>query len=303
MSLVVVGNVTEDIVFRLPRLPVPGETLIATERLSDIGGKGLNQAIIAARAGMRVRLVAPVGDDAAGRRARSLVRGEPLEALLIGKDGPTDQSIIAVAAGGENTIISSAFAAGALTVADVTGALGGMTAQDQLLMQGNLSQETTLGLLQLARAAGARTIVNPSPIRWDYDALLPWIDLLILNEPELAALSQCPDLATGITALATKGVGQIIVTRGARGSVLAEGNQHLHVPARPVTVVDTAGAGDTFCGTYIAALGRGKSSEAALHAATAAAAITIGRSGTWSAFPSQAQLSAILGDADKGPQS
>lgn len=299
MSLIVVGNVTEDIIFRLPRLPQLGETVIASERLSDIGGKGLNQAIIAARAGMQVRLVAPVGDDAAGRRARALIRDEPLEAQLIAKDGPTDQSIIAVAEGGENTIISSAFAASSLTIADVIGALGGMAAKDWLLMQGNLSQEITLGLLRLARAAGLRTIVNASPIRWDYSVLLPWIDLLILNEPELGALSQRCGLASGIATLIDSGVGQIIVTLGARGSVFAEGDQRLDAPAQSATVVDTAGAGDTFCGTYLAALARGKTPKASLHAAAAAAAITIGRSGTWSAFPSQEQLSAILSDDEE----
>lgn len=294
MTLFVVGNVTEDLIFGLDRLPADGETLIAANRISDIGGKGFNQALIAARSGIAVRLIAPVGRDDAGRRARLLAAAKPFEAVLIDKDTPTDQSLIAVALSGENFIISSAFAARALTVAEVIAAVGDAAPGDQLLLQGNLSQDTTIGMLEWARGLGIRTTVNPSPVQWDYRPLWSLIDRLILNVPELATLSGEVDVENGISALASLGVDEIIVTKGAGGAVMDVGGTRWSVPAAPVSVVDTAGAGDTFCAALLAALQRGYAPPMAMQIAARAAAITIGRSGTWSSFPAIDELTAIF---------
>lgn len=294
MTLFVIGNVTEDIVFGLPRLPEEGETLIADSRISDIGGKGLNQALIASRCGMPVHLIAPVGRDEAGERTRAIVEAEPFEATLIDKEGPTDQSIIAVANSGENHIISSAFAASALTDDDVVKTAKGAGTKDQILMQGNLSQKTTLALLGWARDRGIETTINPSPIQWAYGQMWPLIDRLILNSHELEALSGHVDLEEGIGKLTSKGVREIIVTRGADGAVFASGQVRHRVAAAPACVVDTAGAGDTFCGVFVAALYKGHDHAAAMKIAARAAAITIGRNGTWSAFPSVAELSGLF---------
>jgi len=294
MTLFVVGNVTEDIVFVLPHLPAHGETLIAESRLSDIGGKGLNQALIAGRCGMKVRLIAPIGRDEAGRRARKIVAAEPLDAAFVEKDGPTDQSIISVGRNGDNHIISTAFAASALTEDDVMSAAPDAGPGDHLLMQGNLSLETTGAVLQWARARGIGTTVNPSPIRWDYGRLWPLIDRVVLNRSELVALSGQDDLDGGVEALASRGAGEIIVTLGADGAVCSSGRHRHVVAAAPARVVDTAGAGDTFCGVFIAARDRGYDRPAALETAARAAAITIARSGTFSAFPSTQELAALF---------
>lgn len=294
MTLFVVGNVTEDIVFGLPRLPDDGETLIADNRIVDMGGKGLNQALIAARAGMTVRLVTAIGRDEAGRRARDLIAAEPLDAVLIEKDTPTDQSIIAVAQSGENHIISSAFSATALTAAEVVAVIDDAVAGDQLLMQGNLGHATTHDLLQWARHRGVRTTINPSPIRWDYGRIWPLVDCVILNRTELHTLTGCIDIDDGIAVLNAWGVVESIVTLGADGAVLATGQSRFTVPAAEATVVDTAGAGDTFCGVFIAAAHRFQDPAAAMRLAARAAAITIGRSGTWSAFPNMAEITDIF---------
>lgn len=295
MTLFVVGNVTEDLLFRVPRLPTAGETLIAEDRLSDIGGKGLNQAVIAARCGMDVHLIAPVGADEAGQRARELAAAEPMRASLIEKPGPTDQSIIVVAEGGENHIISSAFAASALTVEDVATAMGDPRPGDVLLVQGNLSQAATHGVCSLARAAGLRVVLNPSPIRWDYAPLWPLVDTTILNTPEAFILSGFNEIERAALHIADQGVDEVIVTRGADGAVRWQAGVRMAMPARRVAVVDTAGAGDTFCGAYIAARYADAPPSTALACAAGAAALTIGRSGTWSAFPSAEELATILG--------
>jgi ribokinase len=272
--------------------------LIADSRISDIGGKGLNQALIAGRCDMPVRLIAPVGHDDVGRRTRALVAAEPFEAILIEKEGATDQSIIAVAYNGENHIISSAFAASALTEDDVVTVAGDAGSTDRILMQGNLSQETTFALLAWAHDRGIETTINPSPIRWAYGQMWPLIDRLVLNSHELATLSGHADLDRGLDDLASRGVREIIVTRGGDGAVFASGQVRHGVAAAPANVVDTAGAGDTFCGVFMAALHKGHDHVTAMKIAARAAAITIGRNGTWSAFPSAKELSDLFAASD-----
>jgi ribokinase len=284
---VVVGNVTEDLVFSLPRLPREGETLIASGRLADIGGKGLNQALLLARAGCAARLVAAVGADAAGRRARDLAARELPDAALVTVDAPTDQSIIYVAEGGENHIVSSAFAADALTPEAARAAMGGIGPGDAVVVQGNLSAATTHAVLSAGRAAGTWTVANPSPIRWDWWALLPLADLVIVNRTELADLAGAP---TAAAALRARGAGAVLLTLGAEGACLLDERGETRMPAAAATAVDTAGAGDTFAAAFVAARLAGLGAQAALRGAAAAAALTVSRRGTFSAFPTREEM-------------
>lgn len=294
LKLFAVGNVTEDILFRVPRLPRAGETLIAEDRRVDIGGKGLNQAIVAARCGVPVTLVAAIGKDDAGARARAIAESEPLRTKLVETDVATDQSIIAVADDGENMIISSAFSAAALTPAGVGAELKEAAAGDLLLMQGNLSLETTRHTLQTARERGLMNYLNPSPIQWSYDGIWPLVHTVIVNRDELAELTGRNDLDDGIREMLTAGVEAVLVTLGADGAQLVSADRDMHVDALPAEAIDTAGAGDTFCGAFIGATMKGHSAEYALAAAVRASAITVTRRGTHSAFPSAAQMHSIL---------
>ncbi len=218
MRVYVVGNVTEDLVFGLPRLPRPGETLIAGSRMSDLGGKGLNQALIIARSGRPTCLIAPVGNDEVAMRARALARAEIGDARLIDMGGASDQSIICVAEDGENHIVSSAFAADALSPDRVRAELSDLARSDTLVVQSNLSLETTRVALETARGAGAHTGANPPPIRWAWTDLYWMIDLLIVNRTELAELGNSKDTASSVRYLQASGVGDVVVTFGAGGA-------------------------------------------------------------------------------------
>ncbi len=291
----VIGNITEDLFFRVPRLPRDGETLIATSRLSDIGGKGMNQAVLMARAGLDVSFIAPVGSDLAGERARDLLTHEPLDARLLSVVAPTDQSIIYVAEGGENIIVSSAAAADSLTPAHAKAAAKDWASGDLLVLQGNLSYVTTSELLKLAQDRGVRTLVNPSPIRWSWNGLWGAIDTAILNREELAQVSGLQDVASGLEFLSAHGATPL-VTLGRQGARLNSCGQQYEASAAPAQVVDTAGAGDTFCAAYVASVERGASQQIALDRAARAAAITIGRPGTYSAFPSRSEFAALFAE-------
>lgn len=292
--LYVLGNITEDLLLRVPRLPADGETLIASERRADLGGKGLNQAVIAARAGMSVRLIAPVGADETAGRAEALARSERIE-FFAPKTAPTsDQSVILVDPAGRNIIVSSATAASALQPDAAREALDELSARDALIMQGNLSRATTEAALSLARDRGAPTILNPSPIQWAFDGLWPLVTTAIFNLGELIELSGASDAAAGIATLRAAGPSEIVVTLGPDGAHIATGCGTHEVGAAPATVVDTAGAGDTFAGVYIAARAHGLPAAVAGAAAARAAALTVARHGTHAAFPSAVELAAIL---------
>jgi ribokinase len=301
MTAFVIGNVTEDLLFGLPRLPRPGETLIAGRRLSDLGGKGLNQAVMLSRAGCPTCLLAPVGDDEVATRARALAEAEIGDARLLDMGGASDQSIICVAEDGENHIVSSAFAADALRPDRIRRALSDLGPGDVVVVQGNLSFETTRAALQAARLGGAATVANPSPIRWPWTELYPLVDLVIVNRAELSELGGSDDIATAVARLKAAGAREVVVTLGAKGAEFHGDDGVIRAPAVPVRTVDTAGAGDTFCGILVAARQAGLSPEAAMAAAARAAALTVGRAGTYSAFPGPSEIYNILHERAGAP--
>lgn len=294
MTVLVIGNCTVDLVFRLDRFPGPGETLLARERLMDLGGKGANQAVVSGRLGARTRLVAPLGRDPDGQFARDRLSADAIDLSgLLTVGAPTDQSVIYVRDDGENCIVSSHAAAASLSPEQATAALDGSGPGDLLLVQGNLGFETTRAALEAARRRGVGTMVNPAPIQWDFAPLWPVTDILVLNRVELEALAGTADPVRGGAALREAGVGTVIVTLGGDGAVLLDGEGVVHRPAQRVEVVDTAGAGDTFCGALAAAIQRGAGLRASLDLAMRAAALTVGRPGTGAAFPRPDEVPAL----------
>jgi ribokinase len=301
MTLYFVGNCTVDVFFMLDHFPEPGETMIASERFVDLGGKGANQAFAAHRFGLPVHLVAPIGDDADGQWARERLVAEGIggEDLII-VETPTDQSIINVVPGGENTIVSSAMAAESLTQHDVARALQALAPGDAVAVQGNLTLEATVAALTTGKAAGVMTMLNPAPVRWSADKLWPLSSIAVLNNVEARALLGTDVPETAVRLLADRGVSTAIVTLGADGAVALASGRLRRIPAIPAHAVDTAGAGDTFCGALIAALTLGFDLDASLAVAIAAAAITVTRPGTQSAFPTHAEALELIDHQKRG---
>ena len=294
MTIHVVGNCTLDLVFRVERFPEAGETILAEERLLDLGGKGANQALVAARFGASVRLVAPLGSDADGAWALARLRSEGLPADgLIKSATPTDQSIIIVVPSGENMIVSSAAAARSMTPDEATSALAGAKAGDIVMVQGNLGRATTEAALRRARERGAKTMVNPAPVQWPYRDVWPLCGVAVLNRIESRTLLGTDDPEAAVIKLRSSGVDLPVVTLGSEGAVAMDREQLLRLNAVPVKSVDTTGAGDAFCGALAAGLSRGMSARAALDLARRAAAITVMRRGTQSAFPTGAEAAAL----------
>ncbi|MGT2425362.1 PfkB family carbohydrate kinase [Amnibacterium kyonggiense] len=245
--------------------PGAGETLIGGDPATAFGGKGANQAVAAAVAGARVRMIGAVGDDAEGAAYRQRLAGFGIDVAAVRTvPGPTGRAFIAVADDGENTIIVSPGANAAVGDEDLA-ALGGIAAGDLLLLQLEVDLDVVARAVRLAVGAGARVLLNAAP--W---AELP-AGVLALADPVIANAAEAAALAASGAAPA-----ELLVTRGEAGASWGG----LTVPAgRVQQVVDTTGAGDTFCGALAAALAAGADREPAMRAASAAAAASVQRAG------------------------
>lgn len=287
--VLVLGNAGIDLGVRLPRLPVAGETLPGVGAGRAPGGKGLNQAVVAARAGAAVHLLAPLGTDAAADEIAVALAAEGFAGLDLPRlPHATDFSVLMVLPGGENCITGAGPCAAAFSVEPAAAFAAKARPGDLLLVQGNLSQEATAAAL--AAAQGARTLLNPAPLWWDPAPLLPLCRIVVANRGEAETLSGEADPARAAAWLRAAGVGLAIVTLGAEGCLAMDGAGLRRWPAQPVDVVDTTGCGDTVCGVLAAGLAAGMSLDAAIPWAQRAAAKTASRPGAFAALPTADEL-------------
>lgn len=297
MRAYVIGNVAIDETISVLSMPEAGASILGREETRDLGGKGANQAVVMGRTGLSTTLVAAVGKDFRAQTIRDQLAGEVVDAHLVGHpDRSSDFSIIFTTPDGENAIVTTTASAEALTLAEALAPLADATAGDLVVLQGNLSESVTRGILADARHRGLTTAFNPSPLRPYFAELWPLIDVAFLNKGEAESLTGSSG-ESAIQRLAEAGVAQTVLTLGGAGAILASGSQVIAtVPALATEVVDTTGAGDTFMAVALAsaALRRTRLDAPAIHHATAAAAITVSRRGTRAAFPSKADLAGIL---------
>jgi ribokinase len=286
----VLGNAMVDLGLPMARLPLPGETVVAEGVSRAPGGKGLNQAVVAARAGAQVFFQARVGRDADAAFVRGSLEAEPFADLrLLPCDEPTDLSIVMVASDGENSIVSLCRAADAMTIEDALDFVGLIQARDWLLVQGNLSLEATAAAAETARSRGGNVLFNAAPLRWPITTVLLHTDLLVVNRVEAASLSSDDDPAVAAGVLKARGAGTVVVTLGPAGCLWLDTAVH-HRAATAAQVIDSTGAGDSFCGALVAALAGDVVFDSAIAQAQAAAAIAVKRHGAFTALPSSAEL-------------
>jgi len=294
--VLVLGNATVDQIHCVERLPAPGETVLARDIVRCAGGKGLNQAVAAARTGARVTLAAPVGRDSdATFLAQSLVGEGGLETQWLACDAPTDLSSIWVAQGGENVIVSSAACARSVSHDQAMRLCEALVPGDFLLIQGNLSAGATHAAAQSAKARGALCVLNTAPIAWDMQNLLGLCDIVIANAGEAASLTA--GAADVGLALRAHGTGTGIVTLGPKGALIAGEDGQVTIPAPVVAAVDTAGAGDVFVGTLVGLLATGQPLELATRVAVAAASLSVTRRNTTPSFPTPGEIGTLLEQA------
>jgi ribokinase len=297
----VVGSCNTDLTFRAPRLPRPGETLAGVAFHTGFGGKGANQAVMAALLGAAVTMVGRVGSDLFGEQTLIHLRAEGIDTRFLARDDslPTGVAAIVVDDAGNNGIVIVPGANAALTPDDVGAAADAILTADIVLAQLETPVEATLEAFRLARQAGVRTVLNPAPAAPLPDELLRLTDLCVPNENEAEALcglsvTDAATAACAAAALASRGVRSLLVTLGERGGVLADEGGCEAVAAVPVAAVDTTGAGDAFIGALAVAWARGASLREAARQAAAVAALSVTRHGTQASFPTRAEADTWL---------
>ena len=269
----------------VPRLPLPGETLIGSDGAWAPGGKGLNQAIVAARCGVPVSFCAPLGHgDARADDIERQLKAAGIDELILPRlPHATDFSLLMVLPTGENSIVSTSACSLALKPAHVERALRDLLSHDVVLLQGNLALDMTACILDISRRQGAASIFNPAPFWPGAEKLISRCSLVIVNRVEAEQLGD-----------AIRDAKAAIVTLGADGCVLMEGGRRRSFPTQSVKAIDSTGCGDAFCGVVAAALVQGLSMDAAIATAQQAAALTATRPGAFVALPSNEELQAIL---------
>jgi ribokinase len=297
----VVGSSNIDLTFRTARLPRPGETLAGRDVQLGFGGKGANQAVMAARLGAAVAMVSRVGSDVFGEQSLHNYQKHGIDATHVRRDAdrPTGVASIIVEDTGQNCILLVPGANAGLSPDDVRAAASAIESAGALLCQLEVPIETTQEALRVARRAGVRTILNPAPAAQLDDELLRLTDLCIPNEMEAEQLTGLPvttpvEAETAARVLLMRGAGSVVVTLGEGGVLLVEREFREHVPALPVQAVDASGAGDAFIGSLAVFLVAGLRLPEAARRANVAAALSVTRPGTQASFPTRAEVDAQL---------
>lgn len=289
--ILVAGSANLDFVVRAPHIPAPGETVLGHGFQTFPGGKGANQAVACARAGgAATHMLLALGDDAFAVPIEASLHDAGVATTIVRAAGePTGTAFICLADDAENAITVAPGANARLRPDDLP-QLAGVT---HLLLQLESPIESVTAWAQRARAAGVTVVLNAAPARALPAALLAAVDVLIVNEGELAAISGVNGDVDA--ALARIAVPCVIVTLGAAGCLArsADGSA-TRQPAFAVDAVDTTAAGDTFCGVLVAALSRGAGLEAGLLEASAAAAIACTRIGAQASIPQRVAVEAFL---------
>jgi ribokinase len=298
-KVAVVGSINMDLVVRVPRFPVAGETILGGVFHTIPGGKGANQAVAARRLGAEVAMIGRVGGDAFGSvlRQNLVQEGISTERLAVDDAQATGVALITVEDSGENMIIVVPGANGQITTADIDSARPLITGADILLMQLEIPLEVVEYAAALAQAGGVTLILNAAPAQPLPPALLAQVDYLIVNEVEAALLAgtvgaRPEDAARALQAL---GAQAVVVTLGAEGSLLV-GRHGTRVVAPPFAVhaVDTTAAGDGFVGAFAVALAGGMPSAQALHWGNAAGALAVTRAGAQPSLPTRLEVDEFL---------
>ena len=300
--VIVAGSINMDVVVQAERHPRPGETVAGKSVQFFPGGKGANQAVASARHGARTEMRGAVGGDGFGEQLLAFLRDMKVNVsgVTVCASEASGTALIVVDDRGENTIVVVPGANGQLAPADSQRV--DLQKGDVLLCQLESPLLAVEAFLRRGKAAKATTMLNAAPAMRLPSDVLSLVDVLVVNESELAALTGSTVTAddsdeqveSTLRGLQTKRDQVLIVTLGARGSIAVLGERVIRTPARKVAVVDTTGAGDCFTGTLAARIAAGEALDAGIRAATAAASICIQRSGAGPSMPTKAEVADVM---------
>jgi ribokinase len=297
----VVGSSNIDLISKVPRLPMLGETLIGHSFHIGYGGKGANQAVMAAKLGAQVTMVTKLGRDVFGEGTLKNYREQGIDTqhVLFDESRFSGVAPIFVDDDARNFIVIVPGANMGLSPADVHAARDAILAADLVVCQLEVPVETTLEAFRVAKSGGVRTVLNPAPAAPLPDELLQLTDICAPNETETELLTRQPvrtieEAEAAAKLLRSRGPRVVILTLGDNGALVADGDTVEHIQAVGVDAVDPTGAGDAFIGSLVVYLGEGMSLRDAVLRANAVAALSVTRIGTQVSFPMRVDADAFL---------
>lgn len=301
-KIVILGVFVADTAYRAERQPKIGETILGRSFTLGPGGKGSNQAVAAARAGGEVHFLSRLGKDPFADMARTTWKSAGVVPEIIeDAESYTGAAYIFVEdATGNNAIIISPGAAGRISVEDVEARADLIASASVFVTQLEQPMPAARRALEIARAGGARTILNPAPAAGIPPEMLALCDYVTPNESEAEgitgiAVTSVAEAERAADALLAQGVGAAIVTLGENGALFRDGDRSIHVPAVDAgQVVETTGAGDAFNGGFAAALAEDQDPVSAVRFGCATAGISVTRPGTAPSMPSRDEIEALL---------
>lgn len=294
-KIVIIGSSNVDLTVRTSHIPSKGETIFGAAPQTAFGGKGANQAVAVSRLGGDVSFITKVGADSYGNMmAENLVKeGIAAETVIRDAAAPSGVAWICVDDNGDNSIIVMPGANCTMTKEDIVPFLSLIKEADYLLMQLETPLEVVEHAASIAYENGVKVVLNPAPAQPLSDDLLSKTYLLTPNEKECRLLcgeTASDDVRTNAETLLAKGVKNVIVTLGEKGSILCNASGHAEVPAVKVNAVDTVAAGDTYNGALVVALSEGRTMTEAMAFATKASAIAVTRFGAQPSVPYRSEI-------------
>ena len=295
-KIVIIGSTNTDMTAFCDTMPLPGETVLGNEFVMGPGGKGANQAVAAKRLGGEVMFICKVGEDIFGENTIRHFKEEGLDTsgVMLSKK-PSGVALITVDKSAENCIVVASGANNDYTEENIRSCRDKIEACDILLMQLEIPVPAVLEAARIASGTGKFVVLNPAPACDLPEEIFKYISLFIPNETELQRYSGMEvfdeeSAKKAARSLMEKGVGNIIVTMGSKGSLICEGKTASFVKARKVKAVDTTGAGDCYCGALCVALSEGKGLIEAAEFATKASALAVQRPGAQNAMPYRKEI-------------
>jgi len=306
-KIVVVGSTNIDMMARVSHLPARGETVCDAVFSQAIGGKGMNQAIAAARLGGRVTFVSAFGNDpyAAQLRDALVDEGIAIDYIIDDSESPTGVALIYVSRDGDNCIAVAPGANHKLQPSLLGTFEKALGEADIVMMQAEIPYPTILATARRARDMGKRVILNLAPAIEAGPELLSAVDVLVVNEVEAGAVAGLPysgdNLGDIFDRLAATGVPNVVVTVGSDGAYLLTPDGLTHVPPYRVKAVDTVAAGDTFCGALAVSYAGRYLTAGDLRLANAAAAIAVTRPGATTSIPTADEVARFIASQSSIP--
>jgi ribokinase len=302
VKITVMGSFVVDLTARTPHLPVTGETVKGSSFKTGPGGKGSNQGVAAQRAGADVTMITKVGKDAFGKIALDNFKNEKIDTRYIFEDEnhETGAALIMVdETTGENKILVVLGACEHITDNDIETARYSLENTELFLTQLETNIDAVEKAIEIAYKKGVKIVLNPAPVQPISDELLKKIDILIPNEIEASILTGIKinnnsDIKRAADVFLQKGVKNVIITLGSSGVYARTKEKEMFIPAVPVKVVETTGAGDAFNGGFVTSLAEGKDFFEAVKFGNIAGALSVTKLGTAPAMPYRDEIELYL---------